>query len=934
LKRNGSWESRVTGFLFLPDVNLQDIVSDPASADGVRKNGFAALKELDYLMNMERSGNGDSFKQSYTENFEVNYTIPPYDICNLVSSIDKEGRQTTKRDFCMLSVAETIVNFIADERNPRASEGQDFSISSYWSNITGTESRARDRLGANKLPVVYKYCAVGASSGILPLGKVLDSITYKFLKKMTDIYDAKAGLEQVNELTATLGVSANGIITALRSNVEGLRMPSGDYDIIKSAPDKFVEVNLSDQLLSVKAKIEKNSEDYYKKIKEQLTRMLLEYFMDMTKGPFYVKRLLENTSHTSFSDYLSGTFGEKKGLAEQFVDMKQKREWYNTALAQITHSKERLSTKNLILGIGASSIVNSYKNACFNYYNSQYNDAVFDYAKELCLKIKDYVAKEYAEIYDVYADLLTTIRDIFVRNFNNIDNEQVDSEFYWDLFSSDEFVEKIDELIADGTIKIDLDEAVSEFLKTLIDERNRDVWLGKTKKGLRIAQSMNDFICSQFRVLSDASVGNYMNYMLTEGQFENKASEIQRKLADNSQVMFPFKANIPKSEAQVKYISAPINVIDNAALASTFPIGETGNEVTVKGSVLTTQFFQLTVNPGIPLTAYRELEFYEGVYERTVMSADSNGLHLYEGGLDGDRVNWKTFLPSPVVEQSWSNRYVNERTKIRNRDVSSVFEKAEKYGYIQIMNGKYTWREASKIDIESIISSNGIVLPKSLEEISNADATEIISMLQNALDDSSRYTSTKEFFDTMTINGQPDRRYAIGTLAATPIIMSRIKDAVYAHEDVTKYIARLSALITADSTFSDFSMAMASGIIRKERMFYKYNTSSHGQGTSATQFFRLDGTDDQFEFSEFYVFKAYLTLDANIKATIKTLANEYLDESDESEVINGLSLWQKTFGEKLSLIQANKKNILEASAKERFYSNVEESLIRILKQFS
>ncbi len=80
---------RLFGYFFLPDVALTK-VSDESAGCMLRKNGYAALKELEYCMDLPH--NGDGFTQRYPAGISAEWNKAPVDYCHLISVTDAAGR--------------------------------------------------------------------------------------------------------------------------------------------------------------------------------------------------------------------------------------------------------------------------------------------------------------------------------------------------------------------------------------------------------------------------------------------------------------------------------------------------------------------------------------------------------------------------------------------------------------------------------------------------------------------------------------------------------------------------------------------------------------------------------------------------------------------------------------------------------------------------
>jgi len=105
----------ITGYLFTPDVHMAGNHLNIHTEEYIQRNGYAALKELDYWMNLEERM-GERFCQKYGTRLEVNSGLAPFNLCHLVSASNIDGVFLRGAyDYCMNVTAENIVNFLALE---------------------------------------------------------------------------------------------------------------------------------------------------------------------------------------------------------------------------------------------------------------------------------------------------------------------------------------------------------------------------------------------------------------------------------------------------------------------------------------------------------------------------------------------------------------------------------------------------------------------------------------------------------------------------------------------------------------------------------------------------------------------------------------------------------------------------------------------------
>jgi hypothetical protein len=88
------------GYLFTPDVNLANKSLTEHSREYIKKNGYAAMKELDYWMNVDERN--ERFKQQYAGILNVNSPMPPFNLAHLISATNLEGKLLENAyDYCM-----------------------------------------------------------------------------------------------------------------------------------------------------------------------------------------------------------------------------------------------------------------------------------------------------------------------------------------------------------------------------------------------------------------------------------------------------------------------------------------------------------------------------------------------------------------------------------------------------------------------------------------------------------------------------------------------------------------------------------------------------------------------------------------------------------------------------------------------------------------
>lgn len=177
------------GIIFMPDVSCLKPNLREVHKQNIIRNGFAALKELDYLMNLDRLH--ESFEQKYTDTISVKSQDPIFDTCILVGAQEDGRRPIEKEQDIFDKVAEYVLFEIQDK--------QGFGLESYKSNIVNIVSNE---------PFCERYVAIGAAAKYIP-------VDYYFGWWLSDVFSQ---IEQGNDFINTLNKNTTGSSSDLENN--------------------------------------------------------------------------------------------------------------------------------------------------------------------------------------------------------------------------------------------------------------------------------------------------------------------------------------------------------------------------------------------------------------------------------------------------------------------------------------------------------------------------------------------------------------------------------------------------------------------------------------------------------------------------------------------------------------------------------------------
>ena len=144
----------MNGIIIMPDVSCQKKGLRDITKRNIKRNGFAALKELEYLMMLRRYN--EWFRQGYPGNIGEIYTqVPIFDNCILVGS-QEEGRKAVSTEE---EVYERIGEYVLTELQEKSIRS--FGIESFKSNLASQN--------ADKECFFEQYAAIGAKTEYIPV---------------------------------------------------------------------------------------------------------------------------------------------------------------------------------------------------------------------------------------------------------------------------------------------------------------------------------------------------------------------------------------------------------------------------------------------------------------------------------------------------------------------------------------------------------------------------------------------------------------------------------------------------------------------------------------------------------------------------------------------------------------------------------------------
>ena len=300
----GEDKVNIMGYLFTPDVNLAKATDNQSSQSYIIKNGFAALKELDYLMGI--GDRHERFKQKYRNRLTVDSAMPPFNLCHLISATNILGRPMSNAyDYCMNVTAENIINFMSNEVRE---SGGEFAIQDYISNLKQNTDNMPKPYMAN-----YKYVMIGASSAVLPLEEITTYLAYKIFEKMQYMFDNIPTEQEVDAFIRQVKLDEDAVIERFEEQLQSRKPLTGyknrekySYDNVIKKQSVDIDDEMKEYLRDCTNEYNKVKTQYPGEVQKTVREMVDGIFKDPKKGPFYASRMLFSSSFCVIRDIRSG----------------------------------------------------------------------------------------------------------------------------------------------------------------------------------------------------------------------------------------------------------------------------------------------------------------------------------------------------------------------------------------------------------------------------------------------------------------------------------------------------------------------------------------------------------------------------------------------------------------------------------------------------
>lgn len=722
---------KLNAYLYTPDVQTQDagIRTKSAVVNNLKRNGYAALKEIDYFMNLRASG--DFYRLDY-DGGNTTSRENIYSDCTLITGFSYSGG-ILGTDAVVESVAESIRDLLSNVSIQQQGSNSIQLNEAFLSNKTAMVSGAMNAglADPSQYPKAanYRYKVIGHADVNIPKVELMTYCANLLLRKMKDEYDKFAAVSDDEILDALRSGSLDSVdsfykdvCSFAKMKKYDLRDENGKYPKLKN-----IQHGNDGMLEDMKNQIRKNLKlmtddminnaaiDIIERIKKHVNIQFKE------KGPYFAQGL-----------YVHILDGIERGILPKISRLDGQLESLHTnakEYARLEKCEERIEKsrnelRGGLLGLGNADKVESFAKLVKTEAIKGYFDPVmYRHLQNILALVHRELVHESNSIFDVYVNLIDELMKLLQEDSDYVTS----SEFKGSVFSmdivdirgSEEKHERLKKYLESFVDEDSVTKMKKGMIQSMIDHREEWTAQGAKFRGDIIVQELfNEFFTKHFETVlekflivyysKDSKDNLSMDKVNNIWEDDEKRDSLLRGAANdvisylnaNSQPMANMSGNYQLNDfPSKKYISLMPGLTHvNAYIQAAFP---QGSGVDVGTAQQATRISVSSLYVGLPLFVLAGFEDYDETYER--LQPVSKALHIDEGvHPDGEGQNWLN-LPQPYdIEAALRNHpeKVNQRELDIQRKIKERADRGIALGCIQLDESKMFYNMFQLADVE------------------------------------------------------------------------------------------------------------------------------------------------------------------------------------------------------------------------------------------
>ena len=630
------------GYFFLPDVNVAHVRSNRVK-DYIPLNGYAAMQELDYCMNIEK--NHGKFRQEYTGGMLIDWDRAPVDYCHLISAQDNNGNvRQDAYNYAMKVTSEYVFEFLVKTAH-----------------LNSEKVKIGELEKDKKYGYFINYLSIGASSAVVPLKEINTYLATRLFDRFSevgkdipsenDVWSFAVGVfSETNSdkdiqsrvydaIYATLQGYAKNSYTQWDGTAKQMEK-NGDQEMVyfyegQTAEKEGILAKNRAGLLD-----SKNNESLISKVK----RIMKTVITDINRGPVFGYNILNGANEFSMDNVISGliTINTEK-LNSLRAHAKGKEIAWNDA-------KKGWDDHSLI---NRGDRYDTYVNKTYDLEQQKYLEKSYMYMDMLLNSVRLQIRNMSTGYYSVLSQIFKNLRETFKDNSSVLANGIIVDEvkgFEKSLIDIND--PNMQQALVSELRKVAPNEVFQKLIEVLL--KDEETW----KSGAQIARVVTEFFVGEmkenreagiFHDFADKTIENFLEIVYDTDDKDKIAEKIKNGwLSDlhSSAAPLVYKDNkvYEGTIATLCRMSVPIGALSLKKAADEYIQVNSDTEIAVTGAK--DRLSCLTYVAGFPICSLMGLD----EVEREYFTTSRIGTHSYESTrLDTEFSDWRELpLLTPV----------------------------------------------------------------------------------------------------------------------------------------------------------------------------------------------------------------------------------------------------------------------------------------------
>ena len=945
----------VCGYFFMPDVNVAHVRSNNVK-QYIPLNGYAAMQELDYCMNIEK--NHGKFRQEYTGGKLIDWDRAPVNYCHLISALDNNGNvRQDAYNYAMKVTSEYVFEFLV-----KTVDSDNFGMKSHLSNaetICGQSEKNK------KYGYFINYLSIGASSAVVPLKEINTYLATRLFDRFSEV--GRDIPDESDVWNFTVGVFGEDksdkdiqsrVYDALYANLQGdskeaykqwdgnasQMEKNGDQEMVyfyegQTAEKEGILAKNKERLLDAK-----NRDSLISRVK----KIMYTVITDINRGPVFGFNILNGANKFSIDNVISGlitTNTEKLNNLRKYT--KGKEDMRNDAKNGWDHRK--IYNKN--------DRCKTYVNKVYDIEQQRYLEKSYMYMDELLNSVRLQIRKISTEYYSVLSQIYINLRETFKDNSSVLAKGIIVDEvkgFEKSLIDIND--PNMQQALVGELRKVSPNIVFRQLIEALLDDEKSwksDAKIARTVTGFFVGEKKDNKEPGIFHDFADKTIENFLEIVYDTDDKDKIAEKIKNgwlsDLYSSAAPLFYKDNKVYTGEIATSCrMSVPIGALSLKKAADEY-ISEKDIKLAQTGTK--DRIFFLTSGMAFPISAHMGISEVERQYYETPQI----GKHYYEGleNADIEFSDWRNLpflMPMYLVEKE-KNRLYKIAEERCNRNLE-IYSGIEKYNLIkegdnnEVILLKVSDSYDEKISILKAEVENYIADKKLSATAMREKRDELLASVCGLKKDKSseEYYVDTEYSFTVAGNTKTPidfNRLLRDMICYSPVMLMEAEKSIKKLENGNKTLTELEEKIkSVDATLSKladkekviFFNALFTGVIKLGKSTGEFTPIDEDGIEDET--ICLSKMDDEFEYNDilpYQVYKTFITLDSKTKNIMKEMSNKVINGSDEkvAEIVTELT---KTFSNKNYKVWLSDANDNHTGDKEEIKEFLKETMRRFKTQ--